>query len=228
MDGIEFWSPRGVGSDHVPHLVTGAPATLRSNISGFVQGRDGGERVVEMFGGPTHARLDFRSHEPNWVQVKVGVDKGEDDVLDRLMVACNDGFITRAKIDWAINPAEHRGDEPLIIRVARHEGTKSYAKVAKRVQQIYDDYDMASGHHQLNRLSVDATHTKHPTQLWLSGMMMDRILKETDSYSEEKFWYWFCARNRLLDDRAPAQVFPEDPEKVVYAAKQHFKWEDKR
>lgn len=223
MTDIEYWSPRGVGFDHVPHMVTGADATGRPNISGFVKGKDGGERVVAMFGGPKFARLDFRSFEPNYVQVKVGVDKGQEDVLERLMAACSDALLTRKKIQWAINPAENRDGEPTAVRIARLEHTKSYASVAKRVQQIYDDYDIASGRHQLNRLSVEATHTEYPTQLWLSGMMMDRILQETQSYSEEKFWYWFCARNRLLDDRAPAQVFPEDPEKVVAAAKAHFK-----
>lgn len=222
MDNIVRWSPRGIGCDSVPCFVTkNAECELRSNISGFVSSREDGEKVLEIFGG--YARLDFRTHEPNWIQVKVGVDKEHNEVLDRLMIACNDSILTPKRLAWAINPAENRDGEPLIIRVARYEPTKAYAELAKRVQQVYDDYDMASGHHKLNRLSVNATHDKYANPLWLSGMTMHRLLQETNSYTEEKFWYWFCARNRLLDDRAPAQVFPEDPRRVEEAAKAYFK-----
>jgi len=221
MNDMVYWSPRGIGMDSVPCFVTKKmECDLRSNISGFVSSREDAQRVVNIFGG--YARLDYREREPNWIQVKVGVEKEHSEVLDRLMVACNDAILTPKRLAWAVNPAENRDGEPAVIRLAMHEPTKAYSTIAKRVQQIYDDYDMASGHHSLNRLSVNATHTKYPTQLWLSGLVMHRLLKETNSYGEA-FWDWFAARNRLLDDRAPAQVFPEDPDKVVEAAKAYFK-----
>lgn len=216
-----YWSPRGIGYDSVPCFVTKQlKCDGRPNISGFVSSREDGEKVVEIFGG--YARLDYREREPNWIQVKVGVEKGHEEVLERLMVAVNDGILTPKRLAWAVNPPENRDGEPAVIRLAMSEPTEAYAKIAKRVQQIYDDYDMASGHHSLNRLSVNASKTKYSTQLWLSGLSMDRILSETNSYGE-KFWYWFTARNRLLDDRAPCQVFIENPEQVIEAAKAYFK-----
>lgn len=71
----ESFHSRGIGLEaHLPCLVTGMPIPdgLRfiPNISGFVTSKESGERVVAMFGG--RARLDFRPHEPRWIQVKVG------------------------------------------------------------------------------------------------------------------------------------------------------------
>lgn len=219
MNDMVYWSPRGIGYDSVPCFITKKPEDGRPNISGFVSSIAEGEKVVNIFGG--YARLDYRSHEPNWIQVKVGVDKEYEEVLDRLMVACSDAILTPKKLAWAINPPENRDGEPLAVKIARSEGTKSYATVAKRVQQLYDDYDIKQNH-GMSRLSVQATHAKYFPLLTHSAWGMDRLLKETNSYGE-KFWDWFCARNRLLDDRAPAQVFPEDPDKVVEAAKAFFK-----
>lgn len=218
-----YWSPRGIGCDSVPCFVTkNSKFDLRPNISGFVSSREDGQKVVDMFGG--YARLDYREHEPNWIQVKVGVEKEHEEMLDRLMIAINDGILTPKRLAWAINPAENRDGEPLVIKIARFEEIDSYAKNAKRVQEIYDDYDMKSGRHDLCRLSVYATQAKYPTLLAHTAWGMDRLLKKTDSYGE-KFWNWFCARNTLLDGRAPAQVFPEDPAQVVKAAEAYFKKE---
>ena len=71
------FSPRGVGLDACPCCFVCA-TTIRSpganhylnNISGFVQSKEDGEKVVDWF--INGARLDFRPSEPNWIQVKVG------------------------------------------------------------------------------------------------------------------------------------------------------------
>lgn len=234
---IERWKPRGIGSDCVPCLLTGGPETLRPNISGFVESLEAGLRVVELFGGEQYARLDYRKSEPNWVQVKVGVDNGYEGVLDRLMVVCEDGYITPNRLAWAKYPANNRDGEPAIIRYILSNPDRLASlemvqkdelhRIANRVQQIYDDYDMASGHHALCRLSVYATKSKYPKLLAHSAWSLTRILtlSGTSTHSN-KFWDWFCARNRLLNDRAPAQVFPEDPNLVVNAAKEYFKKEE--
>jgi hypothetical protein len=55
----EYFSPRGVGYD----------------LAGFVRTKQAGERVIEMFkkviGKNCGTWLDYRIHEPNWIQVKV-------------------------------------------------------------------------------------------------------------------------------------------------------------
>lgn len=136
---VESWCPRGIGNDRVPHLVKGGESYLRPNISGFVNGLEAGKRVVTMFGG--NARLDYREYEPDWVQVKVGVDKDEKEILERLMVACADGLLTHKRVAWAINPATNRDAEPQVIRAVRMKHTDSYLEVANRVQEIYDAKD---------------------------------------------------------------------------------------
>ncbi len=47
------------------------PTKLMTNVSWLVPSKEAGERIVkEMFGN--QARLDYREHEPNWIQVKAG------------------------------------------------------------------------------------------------------------------------------------------------------------
>jgi hypothetical protein len=68
---------RGVGLDVCPGcFVCGAEKRdekangYLNNIAAFVPSKALGEQVVAWFG--KGARLDFRSFEPNWIQVKVG------------------------------------------------------------------------------------------------------------------------------------------------------------
>lgn len=221
MSDMVYWNARGIGYDSVPCFVTKKlERSGRPNISGFVSSREDGDKVKAIFGG--YAFVDYRDFEPHRIQVKVGVEKEHEEVLERLMIAVNDGILTPKRLAWAVNPPENRDGEPLVIRVARYDGCESYSAMAKRVQKIYDEYDMKSGHHTLSRLSVNATKSKYRSQLVTSSWSLDRLLKETNSYGGT-FWEWFCARNPLLDERAPAQVFPEDPDKVVDAAKAYFK-----
>lgn len=63
--------PRGIGADWVQGcFVCDAPVGLSANISGFVRSKEDGELVVRMFG--SGAYLDWRPHEPGWIQVKFG------------------------------------------------------------------------------------------------------------------------------------------------------------
>lgn len=67
----EVFKPRGIGKEwSLSCFVCGKSDLLLSNVSGFVNSRDAGQRIVVMFDGL--ARLDYREREPNWIQVKVG------------------------------------------------------------------------------------------------------------------------------------------------------------
>lgn len=63
--------PRGIGNDWTPGcMCCGGEKGLHKNISFFVPSRETGEAIVAMF--KHGAFLDWREHEPNWIQVKVG------------------------------------------------------------------------------------------------------------------------------------------------------------
>lgn len=66
------WFPRGLGSDHSPgcFCCPYSKPDLYGNVSAFVGSKEDGERAVEIIGHG--ARLDYRPHEPQWIQVKVG------------------------------------------------------------------------------------------------------------------------------------------------------------
>jgi len=79
----EFFYSRGVGMDHTPGcFICGGEAGLHANISGFVQCKAAGERVITMF--ETGARLDYRDFEPDYVQVKVGACEKHKGALEAL------------------------------------------------------------------------------------------------------------------------------------------------
>jgi len=69
--GGEFFWSRGIGTDHTPGcFVCGGKFGMHKNIAAFVQCKTAGERVVAMF--KQGARIDYREHEPDRVQVKIG------------------------------------------------------------------------------------------------------------------------------------------------------------
>lgn len=72
--GGEFFKSRGIGLDSTPGcFVCGGRQGMYNNIAAYVQTKAAGERIVTMF---VHgARLDFREHEPEYIQVKVGACK---------------------------------------------------------------------------------------------------------------------------------------------------------
>lgn len=69
--GGEFFWVRGIGTDNTPGcFICGGQSELHSNIAAFVQCKEAGERIVQMF--KAGARLDYRDSEPDRVQVKIG------------------------------------------------------------------------------------------------------------------------------------------------------------
>jgi hypothetical protein len=79
----------------------------KADLAAFVEGKDGGERVVEMFerAGAT-ACLDYREREPNWVQVKIGACQHHLPALERLydltrFVRCITPEVIAEALRWA-------------------------------------------------------------------------------------------------------------------------------
>jgi len=75
MNTTEFFNSRGIGSDSIAmDFITGDPieGPIAANIAAYVRSKKAGEHIVDMFQG--RARLDYREHEPNYIQVKVGVN----------------------------------------------------------------------------------------------------------------------------------------------------------
>lgn len=97
--GGEFFHSRGIGKDWCQCFVCGANENghnVVDNIAAFVQCKEAGERVVAMFEG--RARLDFRKHEPDYVQVKIGVCTKHKRNLRRLDELVADGILTSEMI----------------------------------------------------------------------------------------------------------------------------------
>jgi len=92
--GGEFFHPRGIGLDTCTCFVCDLTDrnTMLNNIAAFVQCKDAGERVVEMFGHG--ARMDYRDHEPDRVQVKVGACDKHLPNLKKLFELTERGTIT--------------------------------------------------------------------------------------------------------------------------------------
>lgn len=68
---------RGIGYEAVPGCFVCGSRTRTPeghsalhNIAAFVKSKDDGEIICDWFGNMV--RLDYRLHEPNWIQVKVG------------------------------------------------------------------------------------------------------------------------------------------------------------
>lgn len=71
-DQLIYFSPRGVGAGWYSCLICGHEGG-QADMASFVSSRANGLLAVQWFedAGLT-AHLDYRDHEPNWVQVKVG------------------------------------------------------------------------------------------------------------------------------------------------------------
>ncbi len=79
----EPFGVRPMGLDWTPGcFVCGGEEKLYSNVSGMVESKESGARVVSMF--PYGAWLDYRESEPDWIQVKIGACKEHKPNLQRL------------------------------------------------------------------------------------------------------------------------------------------------
>ena len=82
----EYWQSRGVGFP---------------DISGFVKSKQAGERINEMVNkvlGPTHrTHLDYREHEPTWIQYKFHREEFDLEKLNKMSKE-NNGIITESII----------------------------------------------------------------------------------------------------------------------------------
>lgn len=101
--GGEWFNSRGLGTDVTPGcFICEGPGGYHTNISGFVQCKEAGERVVAMFGGKG-AWLDYRERYPDRVQVKVGACKGHKENLERLHASVReDGILTEERLKTAL------------------------------------------------------------------------------------------------------------------------------
>lgn len=93
------WHMRGIGREGGLCIITGEDISLGYNLSGFVKTREDGELIVDLFKGLV--KLDYRPHDPNWIQVKVIVDtQGEEYILEELnaVVKINGDFIRPSQI----------------------------------------------------------------------------------------------------------------------------------
>lgn len=102
-DGSEQFRSRGIGKDYTPGcFVCGGSKGMHANIAAFVQCKTSGERVIKMFDGKG-AYLDYREHEPDYVQAKVGACKKHISALESLdeLTDAADGKITKAMIEEA-------------------------------------------------------------------------------------------------------------------------------
>lgn len=102
--GGEYFHSRGIGLEF--RLVCfccgfDPEGTCLDNIAAFVQCKASGERIVNMFN--SRARLDYREHSPDRVQVKIGACKQHLPNLEKMHSLVGDGRITKDRIAQAIS-----------------------------------------------------------------------------------------------------------------------------
>lgn len=99
--GGEHFRSRGIGFDTTPGcFVCGGESRLYHNIAAFVRTKEAGERVVNMFA--QGARLDYRPHSPDRVQVKIGACHGHLHNLEHLDALVEGGVINSEIIAQAL------------------------------------------------------------------------------------------------------------------------------
>lgn len=101
--------PRDIGSDECPCCFvcgSGSCGGFMTNLAAFVESKDEGQQIVEWF--CNRARLDFRTAEPNWIQVKVGACEQHESALRQIQdIASVHGRIREIEIDVIIKTALH-------------------------------------------------------------------------------------------------------------------------
>lgn len=121
--------PRGIGSGGgYPSLATGKPCDFGPDMAMFAGSRadaylfaDWAARDIEDGSGRSKridcCYIDYRPSEPNWLQVKVCVEKEDEAVLDRLYTAINvqGGYCDEEIVKWAIDPENNK--QPYGVRI---------------------------------------------------------------------------------------------------------------
>ncbi len=93
------FSSRGIGLDGINKcFVCGCKNSgVTPNISAFVHSKEDGEIVTSFFQEDS-ARLDYREHETDWIQVKVGACKKHEDCLEELQALTRHGTIRKRDV----------------------------------------------------------------------------------------------------------------------------------
>lgn len=97
----EIYQPRGLGLNFLTcYMCNSHESGAQPDLAAFVQSRESGTRIIEMFEQlGLDAHLDYRPHEPNWVQVKVGACYEHKPNLEKLQELCEkDKYIDHMKI----------------------------------------------------------------------------------------------------------------------------------
>lgn len=180
---------RGVGLDRTPGcFVCGGDEGLHNNIAAFTDSRADGEAVVELF--DKGARLDYREHEPNWIQVKVGTCHLHLPALDALhqMTREHEGTISAEIIEAARQAPEQ---EHLVIKPEEHEKIKDLLSAAYRAAG-------GSGHRVLFRSKSREAALEHAAAI---HNLWDAVRWATDIYKlkDQGDWYdWYLDADRMI------------------------------
>lgn len=118
------WRPRGIGyGGGYASLATGRLVSGGPDLSGFVATRADAYALADLFSpiskweedNRDKARvgeyvdrcyIDFRTYEPNWLQVKVCVEQGDIAFLERLnlIASLQNGWIDKDTVNWVMSP----------------------------------------------------------------------------------------------------------------------------
>lgn len=125
-DTLIRWRIRGIGNGGgFPSLVTGKVVT-GPDMSGFVRCRADAYAIADILAQPDpekswghenrfldRCHIDFRTFEPNWLQLKVVVEPEHMDVLRRLAdnISGRDGWFSPDDLRYALDPTGLRGLE---------------------------------------------------------------------------------------------------------------------
>lgn len=90
---------RGIGLDSIERCFVCGHETphVTPNIAAFVESKGEGEKIVKYF-YPGSARLDYREHEPEWIQVKIGACEDHKFCLEVLRKLTSDGDIHESNV----------------------------------------------------------------------------------------------------------------------------------
>ncbi len=89
------FTSRGIGLDDVPCYICGAKG-LNHNIAAFLQSKNDGDVIQSWL---KNQFLDYRPHEPKWIQMKIGACDEHLLNLQELNRVCHDDYITQKRIE---------------------------------------------------------------------------------------------------------------------------------